>query len=253
MVEADRELIHNTITAHSCQHVLITHGTDSMVETGKRLQSIQNKTIVITGALNPARFHGSDAHFNIGCAIGALQSLSSGVYIAMNGRIWHPDKVRKNIIKKLSLKQSESCWKPHAANTTKIAYQPHSYEIRHRNTNIDTVNATHLICGNTYYLLTVWSDANTHRSDRRNQIATSYCNNTALGCHHHTCARTAGVLAEHSGSKSVTHLDSAPNRIRDEIASRRITSTKQSKSRYGDDLSITRHTAPNCIKQAALK
>ncbi|ACA11449.1 asparaginase domain-containing protein [Xylella fastidiosa subsp. multiplex] len=99
MVEADRELIHNTITAHPCQHVLITHGTDSMVETGKRLQSIQNKTIVITGALNPARFHGSDAHFNIGCAIGALQSLSSGVYIAMNGRIWHPDKVRKNIIK----------------------------------------------------------------------------------------------------------------------------------------------------------
>ncbi|AXI82877.1 asparaginase [Xylella taiwanensis] len=99
MVEADRELIHSTIAKQACQHVLITHGTDSMVETGKRLQSIPNKTIVITGALNPARFHGSDAQFNIGCAIGALQSLSSGVYIAMNGRIWHPDKVRKNVVK----------------------------------------------------------------------------------------------------------------------------------------------------------
>ncbi|MGE8249184.1 MAG: asparaginase, partial [Stenotrophomonas bentonitica] len=48
-------------------------------------------------ALSPARFRGSDAEFNIGCAIGAVQSLPSGVYIAMNGRIWNPEQVRKNV------------------------------------------------------------------------------------------------------------------------------------------------------------
>jgi L-asparaginase len=51
----------------------------------------------MTGALSPARFRGSDAEFNIGCAIGAVQSLPSGVYIAMNGRIWNPEQVRKNV------------------------------------------------------------------------------------------------------------------------------------------------------------
>ena len=77
--------------------MLVTHGTDSMVATGKVLQSIPGKTIVLTGALSPARFRGSDAEFNIGCAIGAVQSLPEGVYIAMNGHIWSPDKVRKNV------------------------------------------------------------------------------------------------------------------------------------------------------------
>ncbi|APP79624.1 asparaginase domain-containing protein [Xanthomonas hortorum pv. vitians] len=94
---ADRELVRATIAAQPTRHVLITHGTDSMVETGKVLQSIADKTIVMTGALNPARFRGSDAEFNIGCAVGAVQSLPAGVYIAMNGRIWNPEKVRKNV------------------------------------------------------------------------------------------------------------------------------------------------------------
>ena len=53
--------------------------------------------IVLTGALNPARFRGSDAEFNIGTAVGAVQSLPPGVYIAMNGRIWDPTAVRKNV------------------------------------------------------------------------------------------------------------------------------------------------------------
>jgi L-asparaginase len=61
------------------------------------LKSIPDKTIVMTGALSPARFRGSDAEFNIGCAIGAVQSLQPGVYIAMNGRIWNPEHVRKNV------------------------------------------------------------------------------------------------------------------------------------------------------------
>ena len=93
--DADRELLRATIAAQPARHVLVTHGTDSMVETAKVLASIPGKTIVLTGALNPARFRGSDAEFNIGTAVGAVQSLPAGVYIAMNGRIWDPAKVRK--------------------------------------------------------------------------------------------------------------------------------------------------------------
>ena len=93
----DRELIRAAIAAQPAKHVLITHGTDSMVETAAVLRSLADKTIVLTGALNPARFRGSDAEFNIGCAVGAVQSLPAGVYIAMNGRIWDPAKVRKNV------------------------------------------------------------------------------------------------------------------------------------------------------------
>ncbi len=95
--EADRELVRATIAAQPARHVLVTHGTDSMVETARVLSSIADKTIVLTGALNPARFRGSDAEFNIGTAVGAVQSLPAGVYIAMNGRIWDPARVRKNV------------------------------------------------------------------------------------------------------------------------------------------------------------
>ena len=95
--DADRELIRATIAAQSVKHVLVTHGTDTMVESAKVLSQIADKTIVLTGALNPARFRGSDAEFNIGTAVGAVQSLPPGVYIAMNGRIWDPAKVRKNV------------------------------------------------------------------------------------------------------------------------------------------------------------
>lgn len=92
----DRKLIHDTIANHQQKHVLITHGTDTMVETAHAVHDLTDRTIVLTGALNPARFVGSDAVFNIGCALGAVQSKPAGVYIAMNGRIWNPDEVRKN-------------------------------------------------------------------------------------------------------------------------------------------------------------
>jgi len=92
----DRELIRRTIEQQPHRHVLITHGTDTMVETAAQLMKIQNKVIVLTGALNPARFQGSDAVFNVGCAVGAVQTLPDGVYIAMNGRVWDPTRVRKN-------------------------------------------------------------------------------------------------------------------------------------------------------------
>jgi L-asparaginase len=67
-----------------------------MVETARALKGVAGKVIVLTGALNPALFKGSDAVFNVGCAVGAVQSLANGVYIAMNGRIWNPLGVRKN-------------------------------------------------------------------------------------------------------------------------------------------------------------
>ncbi len=95
--DADRELLRATIAAQDAKHVLVTHGTDTMVATAKVLDAIKDKTIVLTGALSPARFRGSDAEFNVGCAVGAVQCLPAGVYIAMNGRVWDPHKVRKNI------------------------------------------------------------------------------------------------------------------------------------------------------------
>lgn len=94
--DADRRLIRDTIATSDAKHFLITHGTDTMVDTAQALAGFEDRVIVLTGALNPASFIGSDAMFNIGVAVGAVQSLSPGVYIAMNGRVWDPSKVRKN-------------------------------------------------------------------------------------------------------------------------------------------------------------
>ncbi|HEX7341462.1 MAG TPA: asparaginase domain-containing protein [Rhodanobacteraceae bacterium] len=96
MTDSDRVLIRDTIAAQPHRHVLVTHGTDSMVETARVLEGLDDKVIVLTGALSPAKFEGSDAVFNIGCAVGAVQTLDSGVWIAMNGLVWDPRKVRKN-------------------------------------------------------------------------------------------------------------------------------------------------------------
>ena len=96
LTEDDRRSIHSKIAASDASHVLITHGTDGMVKTALTLVDIPGKTMVLTGALNPARFRDSDAVFNIGCAVGALQALPYGAWIAMNGCIWDPRKVRKN-------------------------------------------------------------------------------------------------------------------------------------------------------------
>lgn len=92
----DRLLVREAVLKSDTRHVLITHGTDTMVETANALQDLGDRTIVLTGALNPARFRDSDAVFNIGCAVGAVQCLPPGVYIAMNGKVWNPARVRKN-------------------------------------------------------------------------------------------------------------------------------------------------------------
>jgi len=77
--------------------VVITHGTDTMVETAAVLgEAGLAKTIVMTGAMVPYIFNNSDAVFNLGCAVTAVQILPHGVYIAMNGRVFNWDKVRKN-------------------------------------------------------------------------------------------------------------------------------------------------------------
>ncbi len=96
ITDEDRELIRGVIEAAPERHFLITHGTDTMIETAKHLAQVKDKVMVLTGALMPARFNSSDAVFNIGCAIGALQTLQPGAWVAMNGRIWAPDAVRKN-------------------------------------------------------------------------------------------------------------------------------------------------------------
>ena len=96
VTDEDRLKIREEIAASDASHVLITHGTDSMVKTALVLADIPGKTMVLTGALNPARFRDSDAVFNIGCAVGALHALPQGVWISMNGCIWDPRKVRKN-------------------------------------------------------------------------------------------------------------------------------------------------------------
>jgi L-asparaginase len=97
MTDADRGLI-----AHNCQevaerHIVITHGTDTMVDTARVLaERVRGKTIVLTGAMIPIAFGSSDGLFNLGGALTAVQVLSPGVHITMNGRIFPWDNVRKN-------------------------------------------------------------------------------------------------------------------------------------------------------------
>ena len=93
----DRKLIFEKVASASERHILITHGTDTMILTALRLEKIRDKVIVLTGAMQPATFIQSDAAFNVGGAIIALQTLPAGVYVVMNGKVYHPRKVRKNI------------------------------------------------------------------------------------------------------------------------------------------------------------
>lgn len=96
MTDEDRALVRGAVERDDAAHILITHGTDTMTETADTLRGIPGKTIVLTGSLNPARFRASDAIFNIGSAIAAVQVMPPGVYIAMNGRVFEAGKVRKN-------------------------------------------------------------------------------------------------------------------------------------------------------------
>lgn len=96
ITEEDRNLICQAVQSAAEEHILVTHGTDTMVETALALREIGNKTIVLTGSMAPARFRSSDAVFNVGFAMAAVQTLPNGVYIAMNGRVFKTGRVRKN-------------------------------------------------------------------------------------------------------------------------------------------------------------
>ena len=97
MTSADRIAVRDAVAASEATRIIVTHGTDTMVETARELQGLPGKTIILTGALQPARFADSDAAFNLGLAVGAVQVLPPGVYITANGQVFPADAVRKNV------------------------------------------------------------------------------------------------------------------------------------------------------------
>jgi L-asparaginase len=96
MTDADRETLYQCVSGLKTQRIIITHGTDTMTATAARLASIQGKTIVLTGALTPARFSESDAPFNLGMAFATAQTAPPGIFIVMNGEVFPAAAVRKD-------------------------------------------------------------------------------------------------------------------------------------------------------------
>ena len=97
MSDEDRNLIVQQCIRSNEERIIITHGTDTMVETATILaKSVLNKTIVITGAMIPYKFGSSDGLFNLGSAVAFVQTLPHGVFIAMNGKYFNWDNVKKN-------------------------------------------------------------------------------------------------------------------------------------------------------------
>ncbi len=97
MTDDDRELIAEHCRKSKEDKIIITHGTDTMAETARLLsKKIRDKTVVLTGAMIPYKFGSSDGLFNLGSALAFVQTLLPGVYVAMNGRCFNGDNVRKN-------------------------------------------------------------------------------------------------------------------------------------------------------------
>lgn len=96
MDDDDRQKLHDYIEKDDASLYVITHGTDTMPETAGVLSDLEGRTIVLTGALSPARFKTTDAVFNVGMAVAAVQVAEPGVYIAMSGQVFSADAVRKN-------------------------------------------------------------------------------------------------------------------------------------------------------------
>ena len=97
LTDDDRSAILAAVNAAPCRRVLVTHGTDTMPVTAALLKDrVPGKTVVLTGAMQPALMRETDANFNVGFAAAATQLLPGGVYIAMNGRVFEAGKVRKN-------------------------------------------------------------------------------------------------------------------------------------------------------------
>ena len=96
LTDVDRAKLRDHIEQDDASLIVITHGTDTMAETAAALRSIPGKSIVLTGALSPARFKSTDAVFNVGMAVAAVQLVPPGVYLAMNGQVFAEGEVRKN-------------------------------------------------------------------------------------------------------------------------------------------------------------
>ena len=92
----DRALIVSTVAQCPERRIVVTHGTDTMADTAAALAHLDGKTIVLTGALSPARFAKSDATFNVGMAFATVQTMEPGVYLVMNGQVFHAGAVRKD-------------------------------------------------------------------------------------------------------------------------------------------------------------
>lgn len=95
--DEDRKKIRSAIENADEKKIVVTHGTDTMIETANFLLNISGKTIILTGSMYPAKFRDSDAIFNLGCAVTAAQTLPPGVYITMNGCIFDPAASIKNV------------------------------------------------------------------------------------------------------------------------------------------------------------
>jgi L-asparaginase len=96
LTDADRGRLCEQVAQLPERRIVVTHGTDTMTASAQALASIPGKTIVLTGALAPARFQESDASFNLGMAFAAVQTLPPGVYIAMSGQVFRGDEVEKD-------------------------------------------------------------------------------------------------------------------------------------------------------------
>ena len=96
LTDSDRHMICQAVIACPQNRIIVTHGTDTMVTTAKELKKVTGKVIVLTGAMQPAKFRFTDAVFNIASAFTSVQLLPDGVFIAMNGRIFDPDQATKN-------------------------------------------------------------------------------------------------------------------------------------------------------------
>ena len=97
MTDMDRDLIARHCMEAEENQIIITHGTDTMADTARILQEkLNGKTVVITGAMVPYKFGSSDGLFNLGSAMAFVQTLAPGVYVAMNGRCFRANNVRKN-------------------------------------------------------------------------------------------------------------------------------------------------------------
>ena len=98
LTDDDRQLIVEQVKRDPHRHIILTHGTDTMIETARALSSVPGKVIVLTGAMQPAAFKRTDASFNVGGAIIAVQTLPEGIYLVMNGQVFDPFSASKNLV-----------------------------------------------------------------------------------------------------------------------------------------------------------